>query len=386
MAETRVGSKPRYEFIDVYRSIIILLMLEGHIVRAVLDTSLQRTMAFTVHEFFHGITAPAFLFGAGLTFIISTRKRWEDFHHWGKPLARRIGRLLLIICLGLTVHLPFLSFRKTLLEGTQQQYLTLFQCDVLICIGIGLLTLHGLLFFFKKESYFYSLVALVVAVTCFLTPLVWDIDFLPLLPIPVAQLFNTMHGSPFPLFPFVGYLYAGVILSWEFLVAIQRNREALFMRRVALVGLGLIAAGIMIDALPISVYPTYNFWYTSPNYFFIRTGGLLLLVSGCWHGTQYLRRPPSSLTLLGRESLFVYGLHLPIVYGSVVNLRNNLTYSIGPTMDVMATAGVTIGAIVAISFMAVIWHSIKTNQYYFYRLLQIGAAGTFLFKFFTRDY
>src|SRR5258708_39712833 len=90
----RVGD--RYFFIDLYRSAVILLMLEGHVFRTFLSSPLQQTPLFQIHEILHGLSAPAFLFGAGVTFVISTRKRWEDYHRWGYPLARRIGRFLLI--------------------------------------------------------------------------------------------------------------------------------------------------------------------------------------------------------------------------------------------------------------------------------------------------
>ena len=147
-------TKARYLFIDLYRSAVILLMLEGHVFRALLPSDIQQTVVFQIHELFHGISAPAFLFGAGLTFVISTRRRWEEYHHWDPPLARRLKRLLLVILLGLAVHLPYFSIRKIIIDGTTSDYLQLFQCDVLHCIGIGLLALHALVFFFKTETRF----------------------------------------------------------------------------------------------------------------------------------------------------------------------------------------------------------------------------------------
>jgi len=226
--------KHRFVYIDLYRSAVILLMLEGHLFRALLSSELQNSPLFRIHEFVHGLTAPAFLFGAGLTFVISTRKRWIDYHHWDPPLAKRVRRLLFVILLGLMLHLPYFSFRKILMEGSLNEYLQLFQFDVLHCIGIGLLSLHGLIFFFKHEGKFYALVIASVIFICFATPIIWDIDFLKFLPPYLAQMFNGMHGSPFPIFPYVGFLYAGVIVSWEFLVAIQNNRVKSFMYNLSI--------------------------------------------------------------------------------------------------------------------------------------------------------
>src|SRR5208283_1048003 len=176
MAEQHAVPVQRHVFIDVYRSAVILLMLEGHTFRTFLPRELQQTSLFQFHEFVHGLSAPAFLFGAGLTFVISTRKRWEEFHHWGIPLARRMKRIALIILLGLAMHLPFFSLRKIIIDGTISDNLQLFQCDVLQCIGVGLLLLHCLVFFFKRESRFYGLVVSAVVTVCFLTPLLWNVD------------------------------------------------------------------------------------------------------------------------------------------------------------------------------------------------------------------
>ena len=117
----------RHLFIDLYRTAVILLMLEGHVVRAFLAPYVQQMQLFQIHEFLHGLSAPAFLFGAGMTFIISTRKRWEEYHHWDRPLARRIGRFLLVISLGLMLHLPFFSIRKIIIDGSIADYFQLFQ-------------------------------------------------------------------------------------------------------------------------------------------------------------------------------------------------------------------------------------------------------------------
>src|SRR5215510_125489 len=127
MPESLIAPSRRASFIDFYRTGVILLMLEGHIVRTFLAPHLQQLWLFQNHEFFHGISAPAFLFGAGLTFVISSRRRWEEFHHWGPLLSRRVRRLLLILSLGLMIHLPFFSFRKIVMDATPADLRGLFQ-------------------------------------------------------------------------------------------------------------------------------------------------------------------------------------------------------------------------------------------------------------------
>jgi len=378
--------KRRYTFIDLYRSTVILLMLEGHVFRTFLPSSIQQSPLFQIHEFFHGLSAPAFLFGAGLTFVISTRRRWEAYHHWDPPLARRVRRLLLVILLGLALHLPYFSFRKILIEGTLSEYLQLFQFDVLHCIGIGLLSLHGLIFFFKHETRFYSLVIASIFIICFTTPIIWDIDFLKFFPPAIAQMFNGYHGSPFPIFPYVGFLYAGVIVSWEFIVAMECKREKKFMSWLAIVGMVFIIVGYIFDIIPWQVYPTYNYWFTSPNYFLVRTGALMVIVAAFWYLSQRLSQPKKIWTVLGIESLFVYVLHLLIIYGSVVNPAHNLQVIFGNNLSIVQTTEIFAVMLVMMIASALIWNYLKESHFRIYRIVQFIAGVIFLYLFFTRKF
>ncbi len=386
MSESPLPRKHRFLFIDFFRSAVILLMLEGHVLRTVLTSGLQKSALFQLHEFLHGLSAPAFLFGAGLTFVISTKRRWTEFHRWGPPLSRRVRRLLFVFALGLFLHLPFFSFRKIIIEGTQDDFLRLFQFDVLHCIGVGLLLLHALIFFFRTEVRFYGLVLVTVVAVCFLTPLVWDINFLPLRSSFIAQMMNGNHGSPFPLFPYIGFLFAGVVVSWEYLVAYEEHREAEFMVHLFALGAVAVGAGTLFDLLPVQIYPTYNYWFTSPNYFLVRTGALMILLAVFWFAARGYASVPRIVTVLGIESLFVYVAHLLVLYGSVVNPGWNVQTIIGSTLGLPSALGVFAAMLMVMLTVAMGWNLLKEKRFHLYRLVQLAAAAVFLFYFFTRSF
>lgn len=361
-------------------------MLEGHVLREFLPQTLQQSPLFQFHEFFHGLTAPAFLFGSGLTFVIATRRRWEEYHHWDKPLARRVRRLLYVLLLGLMLNLPFFSIRKIIMDGVTADYLQLFRCDVLICIAVGLLSLHAIIFLFKNEKHFYLLVIGTIVAVAFLTPLVWELDFLAFLPIPVAQLLNSNHGSLFPLFPFVGFLYAGVIVSWEFTVAMERHQERKFMLWLMGIGAGFVIGGLGFDFVPLQLYPTYNFWYTAPTYFFIRLGVLMILISGFWFVVAKATSLNPRYLLYGKESLFVYVLHLLVLYGSAMNPETNLRKLLGPELSVSWSLGLFIALALTMFLSAFIWDYLKERHRPIYRVIQVAGAIWFLRAFFLKDY
>lgn len=386
MPDTSAVAGRRFVFIDLFRSAVILLMLEGHLLRALLLPSLQGSAFFRLHEFLHGLSAPAFLFGAGLTFVISTRKRWQEYHHWGPPLSRRVRRLLLVYSLGIALHLPFYSLRKIIIDGMPSDILQLFQCDVLHCIGIGLLILHGLIFLFKTEVRFYGMVLTAVVVICFFTPVMWDVNSSRFLVPWLSQMMNGNHNSPFPVFPYLGFLFTGVIVSWEYFAAVERKRESGFMIKLFFTGAVLVFCGMLFDFIPMSISSTYNYWFTSPNYFFIRAGSLMILLSLFWLVGHRRTVTSPLLTVLGVESLFVYVIHLIVLYGTVVNPGFNVQTLIGATLALGPAVLVLLIFIVLMLALALTWNYLKRRRQNVYRLIQLSAAVIFLLGFFLRDF
>jgi hypothetical protein len=225
-----------------------------------------------------------------------------------------------------------------------------------------------------------------IAGVCFLTPIVWDVDFSKIISIPFAQMFNGRQGSPFPMFPYVGFLYAGVIVSWEFLIAVEKKRERKFMYWLAVTGMIAIIAGFIFDSLPIQLYHTYDYWFTSPNYFLVRGGSLMVVIAAFWHLSHRVNSPKRIWTVLGIESLFVYVFHLLVIYGSSVNPNMNLQAIVGNQCTVWQAGGLVICVIAAMLGSALLWNYLKRNHFTLYRILQFAGGMLFLFFLFTRDF
>jgi fucose 4-O-acetylase-like acetyltransferase len=72
-----------------------------------------------------------------------------------------------------------------------------------------------------------------------------------------------------------------------------------------------------LDALPVRLYPVYDFWHTSPNFFLMRTGVVMMIVLAAyawcrWGAGQWKFSP---LITMGQASLLVYWVHIEFVYG-----------------------------------------------------------------------
>src|SRR5262249_56736390 len=80
-----------------------------------------------------------------------------------------------------------------------------------------------------------------------------------------------------------------------------------------------------LDARPEQLYPVYDYWHTSPNFFLFRVGLLLVILGAVyawvrWGAAQWGFSP---LIQLGQTSLLVYWVHIEFVYGRVSILHKH---------------------------------------------------------------
>ncbi|HVN48557.1 MAG TPA: heparan-alpha-glucosaminide N-acetyltransferase domain-containing protein [Bacteroidota bacterium] len=364
-----LGNKTeRYVFLDLYRALIVLFMLEGHVLRELIVPSLHATQFFAWHEIFHGISGPGFLFSSGFTFAIAAQRKWQQAIVLNKKFFQRLWRILLLIFIGYGLHVPYLSLSKTLAQATSMQWSNFLAFDALQCIAVGLLIVRLSLFFFKQERPFIIFIAVLLLIFVYTAPYCW---ILPIHTIPLwlTSILNGVTGSPFPLFPYVGFLFAGVLTAWLFLREAQSGNAVRYIRSMLFVGTGILFAGFLLDALPFQTYPVYDYWHTSPNFFLIRLGILLLMLGSLWHIEKFLSfhnllqtRGTHWFIVLGIESLFVYIAHLVVLCGWTINAEANLRWWFGGKCSFAAALLISAAVILAMIPMALFWNYLKKNH------------------------
>jgi hypothetical protein len=113
--------------------------------------------------------------------------------------------------------------------------------------------------------------------------------------------------------------FAFAVLAFGFLILSDSARKlgASWFLLAGAAGLVLIYGAKFLDSRPWQVYPVYDFWHTSPTFFAIRLGMLLLLVlmAYAWCRWGLGQRGFSPLIQLGNTSLLVYWVHIELVYG-----------------------------------------------------------------------
>lgn len=354
-----MAEKSRLLFIDLLRGWAILIMIEVHVFNAFLVPSLKDTHWFGVVNFINGLVAPSFLFISGFAFIISTQNKHDELFKFGSLFWKKMMRIGLIFVLGYTLHIPFFSLAKTIREVTPQLWVSFYNVDILQNIAVGLLFILLARAFIKKDKTFFYFILISCAVFIFVSPVIWEHDFAKYFPLPIACYFNSVYGSFFPLFPWIGFLLAGAVCSILFLKAREHDYEKKFIIQVAALGLILLAAGHFYLS---PLFPkTYTAIKPHPMFFFERLGYVLLFLSICWKFISIYATKGTTIIDMGRESLLIYYLHLQIIYRKFLNGKS-LDSMAGATFGVWQCIVYTLVLIFLMIITAKIWGTFKRKH------------------------
>jgi len=388
-----VNIQNRYAFLDVYRGLFVLLMIEGHLTRVVLEPAARQSSAFELHEAISGITAPGFLFTSGFALTIATLRRWEELTALTPGLARRVWRGLLFIAIGYALQLPYFSLSKTLAHASADEWTRLLSFGILQLVGSTLIAFRLLLLAARSERLFLPTLGLVFLGIVFGAPLVWSSDLAQSLPRGLSMALTGKEGSPFPLFPYAAFLFSGSLVSWRFLRNVEKGSQDRFMRGVMILGILFVTGGNISDVLPFSLYGPHDYWNTSPAYFFIRLGMVLILMAGVFFLDQSIRRserlpgwPPRWLQTLGMESFFAYILHLLLIFGWITNPFFNIEAFWSHSLPVTLTIGMYCALAAVITLATAAWHIIKHDHTLVHRGLLWWFGLSFLYYFLTNPY
>lgn len=387
-----VKSNERLFFLDAYRAFFLLFMVEGHVLRAVLDTQLRNETWYVVHEVVHNLTGPGFLFAAGFSFVIPILRSWEDALRFGPASRKRIRKVMTIILIGYLLHLPYLSLSKVVNEATADQLQKFASFNILQCIGISLLILQLVVPLAQTPKNLFRIATVLTLAATLSTPLVWGYRFGDSVPLTIATMFSMEFGSPFPLFPFAGFLFAGTAVALLFMPTPKEGRAAC-MRWIMWTGIAFIGGGFLFEALPVSVYPVVDFWYTGPTYFFIRLGLLMAAMSLTYAIDRALftkGRHHDALarwtSATGSETLIVYVLHLVLLFGWVLNPEFHISTSVASSSGVAASFSYA-GALIALMvFVAKGWNFLRTRHPQMHQAITGVGTIVFAYYFITNPY
>jgi len=297
----------RRQYLDWLRGIAVLIMIEAH----TLDSwtrDADRGHAYGWAIVIGGFGAPIFLFLAGVSLALAAGARLRK--GMSEQDAARMARRRAWQIFGLA----FLFRLQSAVISGGWQLRSLFKVDILNVMGLSMLAaavmwrVRGSAL---RRATVFALAAIAVAM---LTPLVRVSPLLDSLPDPIEWYFRPDPGrTTFTLIPWSGFLFAGAAIGLWLDRAHTADDERRVVVRLGVLGVAIAIAGYATSFLP-PIYEQTNFWTSSPTFFFLRLGIIIAAVTIAY-GWLVLIPGRSPVVEFGIASLFVYWIHVEMVYG-----------------------------------------------------------------------
>ena len=334
------SAKPqsRLAYLDWMRGLACVFMFQTHCYDSWLSPEARKGGLFWWSQLGGTLPAPLFLFLAGFSFAYVTnrlRQKGFDANHIARQTILRGAEVL-----GFGLLFRLMEYA---LAWGWAPWTDLLRVDVLNMIGLSMI-LMGIFCRltggaisqaqtsaqaedgrWKRSTWGGLIVGLAISL---LTPLLYTTWRPRWLPWPLESYVNGVHtfDKPqawlFPIFPWAAFAFFGMAAGFVILSDWARARETKVLVGAGVLGAGMIAVFHTLDGSSIQLYPIYDFWHTSPNFFLIRVGILLLVLSfafaWCRWGWGALGSGGgilNPLLQLGQTSLLVYWVHIEFVYG-----------------------------------------------------------------------
>ena len=298
----------RRGYLDWLRGVSVLIMVEAHTLDAWTRLADRHNAVYGWAMIVAGFAAPSFLFLAGVVLALAAGSRLRRGRTAAEAaaLARRRGLQIF--------GLAFLFRLQSWVISGGDPAQTLLKVDILNVMGLSMLAAAVLWSLGRSRWDRAAWMAVGAIAIAMLTPVVRATPLLSGLPDPAEWYIRPIPGrGTFTLFPWAGFLLAGGAVGSWLDAARTPSEERRMNVALAVVGALLTIGGYAASFLP-PIYAQTNFWTTSPTFFFLRSGILVMSLplayawDELWSGRSVMQE-------FGRASLFVYWIHVELVYG-----------------------------------------------------------------------
>jgi uncharacterized membrane protein len=306
-------TKTRLKFIDLARSVAILLMLEGHFVDLTLDPAFRdpNNVIYATWLYIRGFTAPMFLTVTGIVFVyLMLNSRTEPFFK-NVRIKKGFKRVFELIFWGYALQL--------------------YAFHVLQCIAFGILTILLIFGIYKAVKViplwvYYALTGTVLFVSNL------TMAHLPInLPWPENAPFfiqNMIHGpghrAVFPIIPWMGFTMYGAMIGC--LLHDLKNHVAKWRFAFSFLTIGFVffwftkPTMIGLDRM---VFGKIDLFYKL-DWLYERFGMVLMILGTLMIIEKLMGEIRQNLFLkIGQNTLTIYIIHMILLYGSLTGIGVN---------------------------------------------------------------
>jgi uncharacterized membrane protein len=297
----------RRAYLDWLRGVAVLIMIEAHTLDSWTQAADRARGAYKWSIVVGGFGAPIFLFLAGIAIALAAGSRLRKGMRDAETAALTRRRGWQIFGLALLFRL-----QSALLGGGGLQ--SVLKVDILNVMGLAMLAAAVLWGLGQRTSWRAMLLSGGALAAAMLTPVIRGTTRLDWMPDPIEAYFRPIPGlTGFALFPWAGFVLAGGAIGLWLDAAQTPRDERRVIVALSWLGPALVVAGYATALLP-SIYRESSFWTSSPTFFVLRLGVLTAAIPIAYAWTS-VARGRSPIQELGIASLFVYWIHVEMVYG-----------------------------------------------------------------------
>jgi uncharacterized membrane protein len=297
----------RRTYLDWLRGIAVLIMIEAHTLDSWTHAADRDRSDYKWAIVVGGFGAPIFLFLAGVALALAAGSRLDKGLSEEEVAARARRRGWEIFGLAFLFRLQ----SAVLGSGGIRSFL---KVDILNVMGLSMLATALLWGLARRTATRVALLVTAAVAAAMMTPIVRVTKVLDWLPDPIEAYFKPIpEYSGFTLLPWGGFVLAGAATGlWLDMARTPRDERRVIVS-LALLGPVLVAAGYAFSLMP-PIYRETSFWTSSPTFFVVRLGVLIGAIPIAYAWTTAVRGR-SPIQELGIASLFVYWIHVEMVYG-----------------------------------------------------------------------
>ncbi|MNU59041.1 Acyltransferase family protein [compost metagenome] len=351
-----LAARPRLKFIDMARSIAILMMLEGHFTGSALADKYRddNNWLFSFWHNLHGLTSPLFFAVTGVVFVYLLSRSTDEPYFQNERIKKGFGRVKMLLFWGYLIQFDLITFARDTYYGFEDLFnggdrgfvyhLDWFQAfHVLQSIGVGiflLLVVFGIYKLIKKGPlYLYYLIGGLV-IFVFYAYLKQHIKFHEVIeagktikdpsafvPQKAPKFIQNMIYGQFSDFSFVRY--SGYVLLGGMIGALIRQYERNV--RKWWFGIAFILVGLLFNVAGQAMFhelDQFTNWIglTAQGCFennttgFARMGQVAMLLGTLMLVDANFKINAPLFLKMGQTTFPVYIVHVIILYGGIIGI------------------------------------------------------------------
>lgn len=309
----------RVPSLDFARIFAMLMMIAGHTFFSLINPYSIDINSFPWNwwEFVRGATAPIFLTVSGIAQVFANKRDLTGRIPY-KTIHKRVKTSLVLIALGYLLMFPADKIYD--IPFVAPQYLSgFFSVNILQLIGVTLLLVILLFSLTRTDRQLFISSLTIGILLVLLTPITQFVNWFEILPYGMANYLDYRGGSYFGIFPFSAFVFLGIAFG-TILKKVPSEQRIDFIIRKSLIAIPIFAVlGYLIHSFE---YPLirdlFSPYRASIGMIFYRYAivALTFVLTGII--AKKLTEFHHYFTFFGQKALYVYIVHIFILYGTAI--------------------------------------------------------------------